>query len=100
MMPPANLVATGRHRNGVAKTAVPPSGSVMATTTSEAAPVGPYRDFVLHASGGLGEVLRATDIDLHRVVAVKRLQDKYAGDASNQRRFRLEAEITARLEHP
>jgi serine/threonine protein kinase len=53
-----------------------------------------------HARGGLGEVFTATDTELHRVVALKRLQDRCAGDASSQRRFLVEAEITARLEHP
>src|SRR5262245_36170188 len=53
-----------------------------------------------HARGGLGEVFRATDPDLHRTVAVKYLQDRHAGKPDSRRRFLLEAEITARLEHP
>jgi hypothetical protein len=48
----------------------------------------------------LGEVFTATDTELHRVVALKRLQDRCANDGPSQRRFLLEAEVTARLEHP
>jgi serine/threonine protein kinase len=53
-----------------------------------------------HARGGLGEVFSATDTELHRRVALKRLQDRRASDAASQRRFLVEAEVTARLEHP
>jgi serine/threonine protein kinase len=37
---------------------------------------------------------------LHRTVAIKRLQERRADDVESRRRFLLEAEITARLEHP
>lgn len=53
-----------------------------------------------HAKGGLGEVFTATDTELHRVVALKRLQDRHAEDALYRRHFLLEAEVTARLDHP
>ncbi len=59
-----------------------------------------YVGLAPHARGGLGEVFTATDTELHRVVALKRLQDRRANDVSSQRRFLLEAEVTARLEHP
>jgi eukaryotic-like serine/threonine-protein kinase len=62
--------------------------------------LGPYTDLTPHARGGLGEVLTATDADLHRTVAVKRLLDAHADSPASQRRFLLEAEVTARLEHP
>src|SRR5262249_41358347 len=41
-----------------------------------------------------------TDTELHRTVAVKRLLARHAGNADISWRFLLEAEITARLEHP
>ena len=53
-----------------------------------------------HAKGGLGEVLIAQDTELNRPIALKRIQAKHANDAANKRRFLVEAEITARLEHP
>jgi eukaryotic-like serine/threonine-protein kinase len=62
--------------------------------------VGPYVNLASHARGGLGEVFQGTDPLLHRKVAVKRLQDRLANDAECRRRFLLEAEVTARLEHP
>jgi tetratricopeptide (TPR) repeat protein/tRNA A-37 threonylcarbamoyl transferase component Bud32 len=59
-----------------------------------------YRPLRLHARGGLGEVLLAHDAELHREVALKRMQRHCAEDADSRRRFLLEAEVTARLEHP
>src|ERR1700752_2601957 len=62
--------------------------------------VGRYVGLEPHARGGLGEVFSATDTELHRRVALKRLQNRRADDGPSQRRFLLEAEVTARLEHP
>ncbi len=59
-----------------------------------------YRIVELHAVGGLGEVYRAVDRDFGRGVALKRLREDRADDDEHIRRFHLEAEITARLEHP
>jgi tetratricopeptide (TPR) repeat protein/tRNA A-37 threonylcarbamoyl transferase component Bud32 len=53
-----------------------------------------------HARGGIGEVLLAEDAELHRPVALKRLQAEHAGHPDSQRRFLREAEITSKLEHP
>jgi serine/threonine-protein kinase len=52
------------------------------------------------ARGGLGEVYVARDEELRREVALKAIQDLFAGDADSRYRFQLEAEITGRLEHP
>jgi tetratricopeptide (TPR) repeat protein len=59
-----------------------------------------YRMLREHARGGLGEVLVAEDVELHREVAVKRMQAHCEADPDSRRRFLLEAEITGRLEHP
>jgi tetratricopeptide (TPR) repeat protein/tRNA A-37 threonylcarbamoyl transferase component Bud32 len=59
-----------------------------------------YRPLHLHAKGGLGEVHLAEDAELHRRVALKRLQAQHAGHPDSQRRFLREAEITSKLEHP
>ena len=69
-------------------------------TVSFRAATGPYSDFLPHVRGGIGEVFSATDSALNRTVAVKRLQDKRASDPESRRRFLVEAEVTARLEHP
>ena len=49
------------------------------------------------ARGGMGEVLRATDQELGREVAVKVLAERFARDESLRRRFRREALAAARL---
>jgi serine/threonine protein kinase len=53
-----------------------------------------------HAEGGLGVVFRADDRRLSREVAVKFIRSTLASDTESRNRFRLEAEITSRLEHP
>jgi eukaryotic-like serine/threonine-protein kinase len=59
-----------------------------------------YRAERLHARGGLGEVHVAEDTLLGRTVALKRIRADRSDDADSRHRFRAEAEITARLEHP
>jgi serine/threonine protein kinase/tetratricopeptide (TPR) repeat protein len=59
-----------------------------------------YRVLRPHAIGGLGEVFVAEDLELHREVALKEIQERHAADAGSRGRFLLEAEITGRLEHP
>jgi serine/threonine protein kinase len=53
-----------------------------------------------HARGGVGEVYYARDVELNRVVALKRLRDEFANDSQARELFQLEAETTGRLEHP
>ncbi|HEV2961318.1 MAG TPA: bifunctional serine/threonine-protein kinase/formylglycine-generating enzyme family protein [Candidatus Angelobacter sp.] len=50
-------------------------------------------------AGGMGEVVRAWDRDLHRFVAVKRLRST-ADSREAILRFVKEAQITGKLEHP
>ena len=52
------------------------------------------------AKGGLGEVFVARDEELRREVALKLIQEQFAGDTDSRDRFLFEAEITGRLEHP
>ncbi|MFL5339154.1 MAG: protein kinase domain-containing protein [Gemmataceae bacterium] len=59
-----------------------------------------YRVLRPHARGGLGEVFVAEDTELHREVALKEIQPKWAGNAASRTRFVQEAEITGGLEHP
>ncbi len=52
-----------------------------------------------HAVGGLGEVLTARQVELNRVVALKRIRPEKLRE-SIRLRFLREAAVTARLQHP
>lgn len=52
------------------------------------------------AIGGMGEVWKAEDEVLGRMVAIKILKEEYTGDEAFLRRFRAEARHTALLNHP
>jgi serine/threonine-protein kinase len=59
-----------------------------------------YRILRPHAKGGLGKVFVAEDVELHREVALKEMQESHADNPLSRNRFLLEAEITGGLEHP
>jgi serine/threonine-protein kinase len=59
-----------------------------------------FRPLREHARGGLGEVFVAEDEELHREVALKQIQDRFADQLDARYRFVREAEITGHLEHP
>jgi tRNA A-37 threonylcarbamoyl transferase component Bud32 len=61
---------------------------------------GRYRFDERIAVGGMGEVWRAEDTVLGRVVAVKCLKPEYVDDADFRERFRAEARHAAGLSHP
>ena len=52
------------------------------------------------ATGGMGQVWRATDTRLGRTVAVKLLKNEYADDETFRSRFASEAQHAAALHHP
>jgi hypothetical protein len=62
--------------------------------------VGPYEITALIGVGGMGEVYRATDMQLKRAVAIKVLPDAVATDPERLARFQREAELLASLNHP
>jgi eukaryotic-like serine/threonine-protein kinase len=70
------------------------------TTLLTGAEVGPYRVVSLIAHGGMGVVYRATDVRLHRDVALKMLSPIGIPDELRVDRFLREARITASIDHP
>ena len=61
---------------------------------------GRYRLDERIGSGGAGEVWRAVDEDLNRVVAIKILHPWVAEEGDGRERFRREASAMGRLKHP
>ena len=62
--------------------------------------LGPYAIESALGSGGMGEVYRAEDTRLHRVVAVKTLSERLESNAQAIQRFEREARAAASLNHP
>jgi serine/threonine protein kinase len=63
-------------------------------------PFGRYRLIELLGRGGMGEVWRAFDPTMDRVVALKLLPANFADDRVFQERFRREAKAAAGLDEP
>lgn len=72
----------------------------MEGTPTEGTPFGRYRLIELLGRGGMGEVWKAHDTAIDRVVALKMLLPAYAKDPDFERRFRREAKAAARLDNP
>jgi serine/threonine protein kinase len=62
--------------------------------------VGPYEIQSLLGAGGMGEVYRAKDVRLHRIVAIKVLPASFSADHDRMQRFAQEARSAAALNHP
>ncbi|MEL7500595.1 MAG: serine/threonine-protein kinase [Planctomycetota bacterium] len=54
----------------------------------------------LLATGGLGQVSIADDLQFGRTVAIKEMRSRFLSNDELQRRFFREAEVAGRLEHP
>src|SRR2546425_5197185 len=61
---------------------------------------GPYEIESALGAGGMGEVYRARDRRLDRIVAIKVLPDALATDPQFRERFDREARAISQLDHP
>ena len=61
---------------------------------------GPYEIISVAGAGGMGEVYRAKDTRLDRIVAVKVLPSELAHDPEKRQRFEREARSISTLSHP
>jgi tRNA A-37 threonylcarbamoyl transferase component Bud32 len=68
-------------------------------TSSLAGPSG-YEMLCEIGQGGMGIVFRARQVGLDRLVAIKRLRERFTNNSAAVARFLREARITARLQHP
>lgn len=62
--------------------------------------IGQYRILSELGSGGMGVVYHAMDTELQREVALKRLRSEFAASPAVLERFRNEAKLQGRLNHP
>ena len=62
--------------------------------------IGPYELAARIGAGGMGEVYKARDTRLNRIVAIKVLPPNVAGDPEFRDRFEREARAVAALNHP
>jgi Tol biopolymer transport system component len=69
-------------------------------TLSVGSRLGPYEILSPLGAGGMGEVYRAKDMRLDRIVAIKTLRPEVASDAGRLRRFEQEARAASALNHP
>jgi eukaryotic-like serine/threonine-protein kinase len=76
------------------------AGDAASTRLAPATRLGPYEILSLIGVGGMGEVYRARDTRLNRIVALKRLTAHVAASQEGRKRFKREAHATSTLNHP
>jgi serine/threonine-protein kinase len=62
--------------------------------------IGPYEILALLGAGGMGEVYKARDTRLRRLIALKILPGNNVMDSDGRRRFLVEAQAASQLNHP
>jgi hypothetical protein len=88
-----------RFPGSISRTAFSPIYSSHLTLTPGTR-LGVYEVTTPIGAGGMGEVYRATDTKLKRLVAIKILPSSVAADHDRLARFQREAEVLASLNHP
>jgi serine/threonine-protein kinase len=61
---------------------------------------GKYRLEAFVGAGSMGTVYRATQLALHKIVAIKVMNDEFAREKTYASRFKREAKAASRLDHP
>ena len=75
-------------------------GLAPARTLASGTKLGPYEIIELLGAGGMGEVYRARDARLDRIVAIKTLPAAFPADTDRLQRFAQEARSASALNHP
>lgn len=106
--PPAGANDAGRPTNtrsretasGVTADSPGPPGPVPAVPHPDWPVVPGYEIVEKLAQGGMGQVFKARQVALGRLVALKVIRREFLRDAESVRRFQREARAAARLSHP
>jgi serine/threonine protein kinase/Tol biopolymer transport system component len=87
--------------NPAAAQLAPPSMTAADDTTlGPGTRLGPYEVQALIGTGGMGEVYRARDTRLNRIVAIKVIPHSFSSDPARRQRFEREARAISALQHP
>jgi serine/threonine protein kinase/Tol biopolymer transport system component len=77
-----------------------PEYLVSVVSISAGTRLGPYEIVAPIGAGGMGEVFKARDTRLDRIVAIKILPAEFASDANRRQRLHREAKLISQLNHP
>lgn len=97
------LIAAHEQADSLASPAVKVASQGIAKQQSQSLVgrnLGPYRILSLLGAGGMGEVYKASDGRLNRIVAVKVLPQHFSDDPEFRQRLKREARTVASLSHP
>jgi eukaryotic-like serine/threonine-protein kinase len=92
----------GAGEDGAELNRVPGSSRIIAATMalSTGTRLGPYEILAAVGAGGMGEVYKACDTRLNRIVAIKVLLPHFTSEPDSRHRFDREARAIAALSHP
>ena len=98
---PAECATPCRRVSGTYPVAVPHAHIITpALSLTSGTRLGPYEVVSAIGAGGMGEVYRAKDTRLERIVALKVLAPRFAADQQFRERFEREAKTLSHLNHP